>query len=153
MKKVLTIIVGLSLLPLVSSARTSMPIKTVKPVMQTKPIDSSSFAVVPVAKDLAFMENSLSREQKTEVGRVLSNADKNSAINSVLGSLKVYSSSRYADKDANKALLAAGVKAEKENWDSATTANLVAYAKDLALNPNKAENQKKMEEVKENCRL
>ena len=162
MKTILSLVVSLSLLPLVSTAR----LTTLKPLEKTTIIPNS-------AKPSAFKTPEINLESSvcgsaclTEAGKIIGREDIQAinrtgaekedaeAIGSVLNMLPSTASKLKSlgleVKSSSKAIVAAITKSVKENWDTNTQANVVAFVESLALDP--VANQKKLAEVRANCR-
>ena len=161
MKTALSLLVSLSMLPLVSTARMAKPLieKPVSPIIlkdsafKAPSLNLKSSVCGPGSECLSSAEKNLSREAKRAINRTSADKESAEAIGAVLQSLPAVSAGLQAReaKAVNNALIAAITQSAKENWEPETQANVVTFANSLALDP--VANQKKLEEVRENCRL
>ena len=168
MKTILSLLVSLSLFPLVSTARRARPVVE-KPVFKA-PVNlghkDSAFKALPVniksevcgASCLAEAEKNLERQAVQAVNRVTAQGKDAEAVGHILKTAPATSASLqnkgYSKAEAqavNNAVIAAITQSVKEKWEPETQNNVVEFAKAVALNP--LANQKKIEEVRENCRL
>ena len=156
---------SLFLFPFISLARaprTSLPIeKNATPqslssqrAFKTPEIQVESSVCGPAC--LSSAEKSLDREAIKALNRVPT--EHAEAIGAVLQNIPVISASLKKEglssskaQSSNKALIAAITQSARENWEPETQANVVTFAQALALDP--VANQKKLNEVRENCRL
>ena len=163
MKSVLLLASCLSILPIISTARVrpltdrpvTMPITPADPAFKVPGLNIESSTCG--AQCLSSAEKHREREAVTAVNRS-SQTGETTAIGEVLkvvpavsASLQNKGLSSKEVQSATTALIAAITKSEKDDWDSPTQSNVVAFVEALALDP--VANQKKLAEVRENCRL
>ena len=146
MKIALSLLVGLSMLPLVSTARMAKPLveKPVSPIQlkdsafKAPGLNLRSSLCGPGSECLSSAEKNLSREAKLALNRTSADKESAEAIGAVLQSLPAVSAGLQGlkpveAKATNNALIAAITQSAKENWEPETQANVVAFVKSLAL--------------------
>ena len=166
MKTILSLLISLSFLPFVSTARMGRPLTEKPIVIPNSQLKDSAFkapVINPKSEtwDLSWLHvagKHLERQAIHAVNNTPAQTKDIEAIGHILkvvpavsASLQSKGLSSVEAKSSNSALIAAITQSAKENWEPETQANVVAFARALALDP--VANEKKLKKVRDNCRL
>ncbi|MCZ0932259.1 MAG: hypothetical protein OXJ52_03795 [Oligoflexia bacterium] len=167
MKTILSLLISLSCIPLVSTAfrAPTRPIEKPLIIPNSLPTDPAfkqlglDIKLTSNSDLLLTAEKNLDRNTVQALNRApIQTKEDAETIESFLKLVPALSTGLQSKglsvkeaKSANSALTAAITQSVRENWEPETQANVIKFAKALALDP--VANQKKLEEVKENCRL
>ena len=171
MKTILSLLVSVSLfcIPLVSTARAlTRPPAEKLIVIPGIPTKESAFKVPEINMEssicgsvcLSEAVKHLEREAVKALNRTPTREKSAETVGSLLkvipavsSRLQMKDSSLKEAKLANRALVAAITQSVRDNWEPETQANVIKFAQALVQGADPVANQKKLEEVKENCRL